>query len=91
MTLICINTYADYAGGVRGERVGEPSSVYQPKSKEAIFNSLEKHTLQEDFECRAYITVAPFNECSVCRGGSYGKVADNRWKKGLGWKSVLLQ
>lgn len=43
MTLICINTSADYAGGKKS------SSVYQPKSKEAIFNSLEKHTLREDF------------------------------------------
>lgn len=43
MTLICINTSADYAGGKK------PGSVYQPKSKEAIFNSLEKHTLREDF------------------------------------------
>lgn len=40
MALIYINPYADYAAN---------SSVYQPESKEAIFNSLEKHTLREDF------------------------------------------
>lgn len=46
MALICINPYADYAAN---------SSVYQPGSKEAIFNSLEKHTLWKDFQQRLYI------------------------------------
>lgn len=46
MALICINPYADYAAN---------SSVYQPGSKEAIFNSLEKHTLWKDFQWRLYI------------------------------------
>lgn len=40
MALICINPYADYAAN---------SSVYQPECKEAIFNSLEKHTCRKTF------------------------------------------
>lgn len=49
MTLICMNTSADYAGGGKN-----PGSVYQPKSEEeAIFNSLEKHTLRGRLLMRA--------------------------------------
>lgn len=44
-----MNPYADYAAN---------STVYQPESKEAIFNSLEKHTLWEEFQWRLYITGA---------------------------------
>jgi len=73
MALICINLYADYAAN---------SSVYQPESKEAIFNSLEKHTLREDVQLRLYIAQYA-EEADV-------KVVDNRWKR-LGWNAVLLQ
>lgn len=44
---IWINPDADYAAS---------RCVYQPESTEAIFNSLEKHTLWEDFQWRLYIT-----------------------------------
>lgn len=44
---IFLNPDADYAAG---------GCVYQPESKEAIFNSLEKHTLWEDFLQKLYIT-----------------------------------
>lgn len=69
MALICINLYADYAAN---------SSVYQPESKEAIFNSLEKHTLrEEDFQRRLYITRAALIHAQYAEG-AYVKVVDNR-------------
>ena len=66
--LICINPYADYAAN---------SSVYQPESKEAIFNSLEKHTLREDFQWRLYITRAALIHAQYAEE-AYAKVVDNR-------------
>lgn len=80
MALICINPDADYAAN---------SSVYQPESKEAIFNSLEKHTLREDFQWRLYITRAALIHAQYAEE-AHVKVVDNRWKR-LGWNSVLLQ
>lgn len=67
MVLICINPYADYAAN---------SSVYQPESKEAIFNSLEKHTLQEDFQQRLYITLPALTHAQYAEE-VHIKVVDN--------------
>lgn len=80
MALICINPYANYAAN---------SSVYQPQSKEAIFNSLEKHTLQEDFQWRLYITGAALIRAQYAEE-AHVKVVDNTWKR-LGQNSLLFQ
>lgn len=49
------------------------------RAKEAIFNSLEKHTSQEDFQWRLYITQAPLIHAQYAED-AYVKVVDNRWK-----------
>lgn len=67
MVFICINPHADYAAN---------GSVYQPESKEAIFNSLEKHTLWEDFQWRLYITLAALIHDQYSEE-HYVKVVDN--------------
>lgn len=62
------NRHADYAAN---------SNVYQPESREAIFNSLEKHTLQDDFTLRHYITLAALKHGQYAEE-AYVKVEDNR-------------